>query len=320
MTIPVYTELSNFSVRKAGSKVQTELTMALIIGRDSDPVDTINSLYSYIKANTARIELIIVNTDREGYKYEKLMDSFPALRILLPQENITYAEALELVLNESLSEQVLFLDQEVRLQSLDLTLLKSYFTQSSFGALVPRVYDAEGEALPNLVKGSLRQGWLDTISVLLKGSAVTSLYPGQACFITRKDLFREPGISLHTYQDRRFTLLELGYRLWKQGYMIFQGEKFKVQLSRPALPDIRMDLDDTDYLLFNYVNITDRTAVLYRKRALRRKAALLFLTLRWKRLGQLMQTLSEYRSRQREAGPDPIDDNTVFRTINKDYE
>ncbi len=320
MTIPVYTELSNFSVRKAGNKIQTDLSVGLIIHRDSDPVESINSLYSYISHSSSKIELIIVNMDREGYKYEKLMDTFPALRILLPQEEIDYSQAIELILGESLSEQVLFMDEAVRLQSLDLALLKSYFTQSSFGALVPRVTSNEGEAVPNVVKGSLKLGLLDTISVLMKGSAITSLYPKFACFILSRDTLSKSNIQLNPYSDRRFTLLELGYRLWKQGLMIFQGEKFKVQLVGTPQEDIRQDLENSDYLLFNYANIHDKKVVKARGARMRQKGLVYLLTLRWNKLAGLLRAIREYNRNINRNSQDPLDDETVFRTVNKDYE
>ncbi len=319
MGIPVYTELSNFSVRKAGNKVQTDLTISLIINKHSDPVDTINSLYTYVNKSEVKIELLIVNMDREGYKYEKLMDNFPALRVLLPQEEISYWQAMQLIIQESLSEQILFMDESCKLLQMDLVLLRSYFTQSSFGALVPRMVNEHNEAIPNLVKASLRQGFIDTISVILKGSAMTSLYPKVPCFILSKKVFLQREIDLSDYQDRQFLLLELGYRLWKEGLLIFQGEKFKVQLLSDAPEDIREDLNNNDYLLFNFANITDKGATRGRAQRIWKQALLFLVSLRWNKLGGLIRSIRENSARANKNSEYPIDDSTVFHTVNKDY-
>ena len=146
-------------------------------------VETINSIYSFITGVSYKSEIIIVNIDKEGYKYDRLLSNFPALRILLPQEKIPLKDAFFLAAQESLSKYILFIDESFKIRSIDMELLETYLQEQNFGIILPVITDAKDDTIPNIMKGSVSEGFLTTISVDMKGIALSSLYSKYLCFI-----------------------------------------------------------------------------------------------------------------------------------------
>ena len=257
LNLPVYTELSNFSTRVNGKKVSTDITVTLIVNSSSDPVQSINSIYQFLERIRYKSEFILLNLDREGYQYEKLLSTFPVMRVLFPQEKINIKDAVSMALHESLSNTILFLDPNFLIESLSLEVLDMYLSESSFGMLIPLIISEKGETIPNIVKGNIQSGFLSTISMDIVGTAVSSIYSKYFCFLLNREAVLSRNIQLESYQKPQFTLLDLGYKLWKEGYIITQARNFKVKYLGTAINDIKPDFDDKDYLLFHYKNITE---------------------------------------------------------------
>ncbi len=319
MALPVYTELSNFTTRVSGGrKVPMDLSVVLVISSLSDPVDAINSLYNLITKMKQKTELILINTDKDGYKYDKLLATFPSLRVLLPQERIGLREALALGVSESLSRNILFTDEHCLIRSLNLEVLDMYLSESGFGILLPLLTDDRDEVIPNIVKGNARHGFLNTISTDIVGTAVTSLYPKYFCFILNQEAYASRNMTLNSYENPQYTLLELGFRIWKEGYLITQARNFKVRYAGRAAEDIAEDSPGADYIRFNFLNLCGRETA--RGRML--KAASLALKalsrLDFKAVAALFSLLAASRRDRQKIMAKPVEDLTIFSIINKD--
>lgn len=318
MKLPAYTELSNFTVRKGGQKAKADLTIAIILNQFSDPVETLNSVYRFVSETKKICEVLFLNTDKEGYRYDRLLDTFPAFRVLLPQEEISLPQAVALIAQESLSRYCLFLNEDVELSKLDLDLLDVYLSQNSLGMLVPEVIGSEGEEIPSVVKASIERGFLETMSFKMKGTAIPSLYPKYFAFILNKEMFEKLGIEISDFQTLPFSLLDLGYKTWRHGFLIFQSSNFRVKLLKEETPDIRFNADNDDYLSFMLQNFTEKNEKHLCKRKIRSLALKSIVTLKWKNASRLFKALSA--SHREKTIPYPVDNPTLFSTINKDIE
>lgn len=319
MKLPVYTELSNFNTRKGGTKIRTDLSVALIVGQTSDPVDTINSIYEYLSKTKNRVELLLINVDREGYQYDRLLQTIPTMRALIPQEKITVGQAIFLAAQESLSKDVLFIDESLTLTSIDPDLLSAYLTQSDYGAILPVVTDELDEPVPNIVKANLAGGFIDTVAVDIRGAAIASLYPKYFCFVLNRDMLLSRDIELNDYDSKQYLLLELGYKIWRNGFLIFQAPSFKTKLHAVPSLDIAFDIENGDYVRFVYSNLQDKACSRARSRKIRGVLLKNFVTFRFKKAKRLAESLARAQEAASKAPEYPLDNAAVFATINKDF-
>lgn len=319
MNLPVYTELSNFNVRKGGAKMRTDLSIVLIVGKLSDPVDTINSVFNYLSNTKHKVEMILVNIDREGYQYDKLLQAIPMLRVLLPQEKIGIREAIWLAAKESLSKDILFIDEQLTLTNIDPDLLSAYLTQSDYGAIIPALVDELDEPVPNIVKASVSGGFIETIAIDIKGAALSSLYPKYFCFILNRDMTLEREIVPDEYDSKQFTLLDLGLKIWRNGYLIFQAPSFKAKLHAAPALDPSFDLTNGDYVRFNFANLQDKQSSRGRNRRIFGAILKNALTFRFGKAKTLAASLAKAQDSAGKAPDYPVELNAVFSTINKDF-
>jgi len=318
MNLPVYTELTNFSTRIGGKKVTTEISIALIVSSNSDPVQTINSIYQFLSKMQKPAEFIFLNLDKEGYKYDKLLATFSSMRILLPQREISFSEAINICIQESLSRNILFLDDRFKILSLDLEILQMYLSENSFGCLIPLIVNEKNEVIPNIIKGGIQKSYINTISTDIIGTAISSLYPKYFCFLLNRDAFLSRNISLNEYNSNQYVLLELGYKLWKEGYIITQVRNFKVSYSGPTLADIGKDFYNEDFIRFNYGCLSDRNILKYRWKDTIQLFLSLLIRFHLRLISVLLKVIKKSKEVQKENLTKPVEDFTIFSIINKD--
>jgi hypothetical protein len=318
MQLPSYTELSNFSTRAGGRKSSADITIALIINGNSDPVETINSIFKFASNKSIKCEFLMINTDKQGYKYDKLLASFPIMRVILPKDKIGENEAVKIAISESLSKNILFINEYFTLKTLDFNVLRMYLSETLFGILIPLVVDERDTVIPSIIKGGIRNSFLETISVDIVGTAISSLYSKYFCFLINRDAFMSRNIELNDYSDIKYTLLELGYKLWKEGYIITQVRNFKVEYSGPKQSEISMDFSSNDYLSFNLLNISEKSLLKFRTTKIILLAMSFLMTLRWQRLSWLFRELSRAGKIISEISSKPVEDSAIFSIINKD--
>jgi hypothetical protein len=318
MQLPVYTELSNFDTRAGGKRISRDISIVLILDSLSDPVNTINSIYQFVSKKNCRSEFILLNLNKEGYQYDKLLSTFPVMRVILPQEGIKLQDAIAIAAKESLSRNIFFLDENCRIESIQFKVLQMVFSESNFGVLLPLLVSEKTEVIPNIVKGKLKKGFIDTISMDIVGTAIVSLYPKYFCFVMNRDAFLSRNIELHNYEDSRYTLLELGYQFWKEGFIITQARNLKVLYSGETKEDIREDFSNKDYLFFHFANITSVEA--RKERWKRNVFALLksFFGLNWKNISLLWDIFKNFKKMRENNLSKPIEDLAIFSIINKD--
>jgi hypothetical protein len=320
MVLPDYTELSNFSTRKDGKKLTVDLSVCLVINKLSDPVDTINSIYHFTSQTNYKTEVLIINVDKEGYKYDRLLASFPQLRILLPKEKISFNQVLPLGIRESLAHYVMILTDDFKIKSVDMEILQTYFSQNSTGILIPQITGEYDEIIPNIIKASVKNGFLDTVSIDKQGTALSSFYAKYPCFIINKDMFLARNIELSDYEDHSYSLLELGLRVWRESYMILQVSNYKVRLLSAPKQDVHFDSNNPDYIRFNYSSFTGQDSAAGRGRKIFGIVLKWAVTFRFGKIGRLLGAIKNVGDIPKADEKYPVDDRTVFRTVNGDLD
>ncbi len=253
MALPVYSEISNFSFKKNEvKKFNFSLSCVFITNNLSSSIESLNSLYSIISSNKQSIELLIINLDKITYNYDTIFATFPFVRILFVKDKVSIKDIFLLGVEEAIAKNILFLKQDYEILSLDLDMLNLYLSEMNFGIVLPLIFNENEEIIPNIVKLNYKNGLLTTNSNDIVGTAEPSLYPKYFCFIINKNaIFSD--LDIFDYENEDYFLLELGYRLWKNGFVISQARNFKVFYNYEK-SDIDLS-DDSEYLIFNLRNI-----------------------------------------------------------------
>ncbi|MGC8765903.1 MAG: hypothetical protein ACP5QT_08490 [Brevinematia bacterium] len=313
MGIPVYSEISNFSTGNLSKKRAFSISIVFLTDNLSASIEPLNSIYKFISNTKFSYELIIINLDKISYNYDVIFSTFPFVRILFPQEKANYGSLFKIGISESLSRNILFLNQDFRILNFNLDILNIYFSETSFGIIIPLILNEKEEIIPGVVKMDVKKGFLTTFSMDIKGTAISSLYPKYPCFIINKNAFLS-NPDFYDYTDEKYFLLELGYKVWKAGFIITQARNFKVLYSGMEYPDLNIS-DELEYLVFNLRNITLKTFKRGRKILLLKFILKRLILLDFKYISRLMTTIKETKKIKDES---PVEDSAILTIINND--
>ena len=313
MALPVYSEISNFSIGDFSKKLGFSLSVVFLTDNLSSSIEPLNSIYKFTSTAKFNCELIIINLDKITYNYDVIFSTFPFVRILFPNEKTNLTSLFKLGIGESHSKNILFLDQNFTIVNFNLDILNIYLSETSFGIITPLTLNEKEEIIPNIIKTDVKNGFLTTFSMDIKGTAISSLYPKYFCFIINKNAFLS-NLDLYDYKDEKYFLLELGYKIWKMGFIITQARNFKVIYSGKEYPDFIIN-DELEYLIFNLRNITFKKLKKGRKRVLIKFILKRLFLLDLKYISTIYKTIKEIKKKKNEA---PIEDSAILTIINND--
>ncbi|MCX7820232.1 MAG: hypothetical protein N2258_00980 [Brevinematales bacterium] len=310
MALPVYSEISNFSYRKNEiRKFNFSLSCVFITTNLSSSIESLNSLYSLISKNKQNIELIIINLDKITYNYDTIFTTFPFVRIFFVKDKATIKEIFHLGIEEAFAKNILFIKQDYEILSLDLDMLNIYLSEISFGIIQPLIFNENEEIVPNIVKITYKEGLLTTYSTDIVGADIPSLYPKYFCFIINKNaIFSD--LDLYDYENEDYFLLELGYRLWKNGFTVTQARNFKAFYMEEK-DDIDIS-NDLEYLIFNLRNIKYHSLSAGRGFFIFKAILKNFLKLNLNYISKLRKSKKQIKKHF------PIEDLEILSIINKD--
>lgn len=313
MEFPVYSEISNYSKVDFPKKNYFSLSILFITDNLSSSIETLNSVYNCISTSKTPYELIIINLDKISYNYDTIFSTFPFVRILFPQDNANLVHLFKLGINEAHSKNILLLNREFTIVNFNLDILNIYLSESSFGIIIPLIFNEKEDIIPGITKMEIKKGLLKTFSMDIKGTAISSLYPKYPCFIINKNAFlSNPDLS--NYNDEKYFLLELGYRIWKSGFIITQARNFKVNYYGKEYEDIDTN-EELDYIIFNIRNINFKKLVKGRWLILFRIILRKLISFDINYISKLILTLKEMKKNRHYA---PIEDSAILTIINKD--
>lgn len=313
--IPIYTEVSNRE--RAFLRMPKQLSLVLYLKPLANPVAILNSLYQLLQGRED-IELILIAEEKDAYQYENLMDRFPVLRVIFPENTLSFPQVIRIGCQESFSQNVMFLDDRVSLETLPMEIFSLYFEDPQYGVMVPHCFSEKGEVIPSQVKPVLRNGFLETVSWDKPQNAIPVLYPVHFCFIVNKEMFLSRELGIIEYDNSLYTLAEFGWRVWKNGFWVIQVRQWKVILDTVSQTEMAFSEKDGEYLLFHYRNITHRSAVRKQNTVLFSLLIRSLLTLKWGITGKIWGYLTSRKRIRQELGVFPIEDLAIFSIINNE--
>jgi hypothetical protein len=297
--------------------VNRELSIVLYLKPLANPVTTLNSLYKVLQSNL-NCELILIAEEKDAYQYDTLMEKFPVLRVILPERKLTFAEVLEIGCRESFSNHVMFLDDTVLLENLPTEIFSLYYDDPQYGIMIPQLFNEKNEGLPSQIKCILLHGFIQTVGRDKPQTAAPGLYPPHFCFILNKTMFLERDFHLYDYENFLYTLAEIGWRVWKSDFWVIQVRQWRVVRLVDTPVEMEFSPDDEEYLLFHARNIVQPALV-------RKQNAYLFslliqkiLTLHFKHVRSIWQTLFHRKKFRSELEGFPLEDMAIFSIINKE--
>lgn len=313
MSIPVYSEVTNIESARKSTLPPFALSIVFITEDISSSLESLNSIFNFLKSTRQPCELIIINLDKATYQYETIFSIFPFVRILFPQEKISKRSLILLGLNEAKSKNVLFITEKFVIKNLNLNILNLYLDETSFGIIIPLIYDTDGKIIPGIVKAEIKNGLIHTRSFDILGTTIPSLYPKYFCFIINRSIFLTE-IDLYNYTDENFLLMELGYIVWKKGFIITQARNFKVIYSGMEIGDIPENYLDVSYLIFNIRNINSK------KLKEGRTFRIFYIIIKALFTGnfEFLKRFFEEKKFAKNKCVYPIEDSAIFTIINKE--
>ncbi|MCX7881752.1 MAG: hypothetical protein N2314_00820 [Brevinematales bacterium] len=313
--IPVYTEVSNRE--RTFLRLPKRLSIVLHLKVFANPVSTLNSLYQLLQQRED-VELVLIAEEKDAYQYENLMERFPVLRVIFPETPLAFPQVLRLACQESFSQNVMFLDDRVVLETLPMEIFSLYFEDPQYGVIVPHCFSVKREVIPSQVKPTLRNGFLATVSWDKPQNAIPVMYPVYFCCIVNKEMFLSREFSLKEYENSLYTLAEFGWRVWKQGFWVIQVRQWRVVLDVFPVTEMTFSEKDEEYFLFHYRNVTHKSLVFRQNTVLFSLFLRCLFTLKWRMVGKLWRYLAGRKRIRQELAAFPIEDLAIFSIINNE--
>ncbi|MBR4598475.1 MAG: hypothetical protein IKO39_00300, partial [Treponema sp.] len=123
-------------------------------------------------------EIISIEADSENYSIEDFSRKFPFVKIIIPQEDTTDGDLINIGVAEASSEYVLVLRDSIDFSKDILTpTLASKLTESGTFCISPRLIGKENFSFPILFSPSIKRAALNVISTSVVSDGSHNLFP-----------------------------------------------------------------------------------------------------------------------------------------------
>ncbi|URA09641.1 hypothetical protein [Thermospira aquatica] len=313
--IPVYSEISNRD--RDFLKIPKEISVVLYLRPLAHPVDTLNSLYALLRGHDDR-ELILIAEEKDAYQYDSLMERFPVLRVIFPEESLSFSQVVRIGCEESFSRMVVFLDDLVRMETLPGEIFSLYFDEPQCGMIVPQWVSEQGENIASQLKLQEKNGFFSTFLEDRIQNALSVFSPLSFCFAIDKEKFLSGSFEIWEYDNPLYTYAELGWRMWKQGLRVIHVRQWKTFFEIERKGEMAFSDEDEEYLLFHVRNISDRKLVKKQQRLLFSLFLRDFLSFRWKQAQKFWYFFQSRKKFSEEMASFPLEDLEILSIINNE--
>lgn len=184
---------------------------------------------------------------------ETLLEKFPQVRFIFPQEELTIGEMINLGLTETVAPYVMVLwsDTHIPQGSFTERVLGKVKEEHLFCA-APVLANARGEAVPNQIVPSLSGTRFSTEQLACIKNKTATLYPYDFIGIYSRNKCMQLGGFDYTITNPYWQNLDLGFRayLWGEAIRIFTS--FRVHYEGPSpTEDISADASYRQFYLKN---------------------------------------------------------------------
>ena len=174
-------------------------------------------------------EIISIEADSENYSIEDFSRKFPFVKIIIPQENTTEGDLINIGVGESSSEYVLVIRDSIDFSKDILTpTLASKLTESGTFCITPRLLGKDNFSFPVLFSPSIRRAALNVISTSVVSDGSPNLFPFDYIGLYNRKKFIDLGGYDYTILSDYWQNLDFAFRSWLWGEKITFSTAFSL--------------------------------------------------------------------------------------------
>lgn len=198
--------------------------------------------------------IIYVDKTQRSFEIESLSAEFPEVKFILPFEELTTGEMINIGMSETTSSFVLVLWSDMVLQDnfFNEKLLEK-MSEKKTVCIAPTLLDSKSNKLPVQIVPSLVNMEFSTEQFTVMKNFIRTLYPVDFAALYDREKFIKLGGFDYTIDNPYWQNLDFGFRanLWSYQFLI--SNSFKIQY--PGIPPVEDISADTSYIKFYLKNL-----------------------------------------------------------------
>ena len=174
-------------------------------------------------------EIISIESNLENYNLEEFSRKFPFVKILIPLENVTDGELINIALGEATSSYVLILRDSIDFSQDILTpTLAAKLTENEIFCVCPRLLGKGNFSFPILFSPSIKKATLNVISTSIVSDSSPNLFPFDNIALYNRKKFIDLGGFDYTINSHYWQNLDFSFRAWLWGEEIKLSTAFSL--------------------------------------------------------------------------------------------
>ncbi len=197
--------------------------------------------------------IVSFESDPENYNIEDFVQRFPSVKFIVPLENVTDGDLINIGMSEVDSDYVLVLRDTLTItQDLLTPRLASKLIEKQQFCCVPHLFSYSAPAFPNVFIPSVKRSVLDIDSDTAISDGAKTLYPLDYIGLYNRQTFIQLGGYDYTILSSYWQNLDLSFRAWLWGERITLSTAFNLSyLENPPTEDISANRYSSRFYLKN---------------------------------------------------------------------
>ena len=177
-------------------------------------------------------EIISIESDPENYSIEDFSRKFPFVKVVIPLEDSTDGDLINIGVSESSSDYALVLRDSLDFSTDILTpTLASNLTESGIFCISPRLLGKDNFSFPVLFSPSIRHASLNVMSTSVVSDGSENLFPFDSIALYNRRKFIDLGGFDYTILSNYWQNLDFAFRAWLWGEEIKFSTAFSLSYS-----------------------------------------------------------------------------------------
>ena len=174
-------------------------------------------------------EIISIEADSENYSIEDFSRKFPFVKVIIPQENTSEGDLINIGVGEASAEYVLVLRDTIDFsQDILMPTLAAKLTEEKFFCITPRLLGKENFAFPVLFSPSIKRASLNVLSTSVVSDGVPNLFCFDYIGLYNRRKFIDLGGFDYTILNSYWQNLDFSFRSWLWGEKIIFSTAFSL--------------------------------------------------------------------------------------------
>ncbi len=162
--------------------------------------------------------IVSIEPDTGNYNIEEISRRYPAIKFIIPHENVSDGEMINIAMSEVTSEYVLVLKDNLYIpQGVVLPHLAEALTKNNLLCVAPRIVDYKKGSLPVQKSPSAEKGHFVLESSTYVKDEINTVYPFDFIGLYNREKFIQLGGFDYTITSPYWQLLDFGLRAWLWG-------------------------------------------------------------------------------------------------------